>query len=219
MRMFGSSRHRDIERIRTSTGGCTTASTLRRSVPRSEEWDALPRPLFQHATRGEHGSAACKVAGGVGVASEASYQQGNRSLVRWEGAPMSVEEALEKEAAIEKEVMKRWKALGAIISVGRFLHRLRFPVRTEWSWKRLGARDKKTPPRMGMNPCRGALRKVRGDCMNGCERSEMSARQRARAERKWLCRETILEVRAERAQPRREQLRWCVSRPLVDVRE
>lgn len=179
----------------------------------------LPRPLFQHATRGEHSSAACKVAGGVGVASEASYQQGNRSLVRWEGAPMSVEEALEKEAAIEKEVMKRWKALGAIISVGRFLHRLRFPVRTKWSWKRLGARDKKTPPRMGMNPCRGALRKVRGDCMNGCERSEMSARQRARAERKWLCRETILEVRAERAQPRREQLRWCVSRPLVDVRE
>ena len=89
---------------------------LERSVPRSEEWDALPRPLFQHATRGEHGSAACKVAGGVGVASEASYQQGNRSLVRWEGAPMSVEEALEKEAAIEKEVMKRWKALGAIIS-------------------------------------------------------------------------------------------------------
>ena len=30
---------------------------------------------------------------------------------------MSVEEVLEKEAAIEKEVMKRWKALGEIISV------------------------------------------------------------------------------------------------------
>jgi hypothetical protein len=37
---------------------------------------------------------------------------------------MSVEEALEKEAAIEKEVMKRWKALGAIISVGRFRNEL-----------------------------------------------------------------------------------------------
>ena len=30
-----------------------------------------------------------------------------------------------------------------------------------------------------MNPCRGALRKVRGDCVNGCERSEMPAAQRS----------------------------------------
>ena len=37
---------------------------------------------------------------------------------------MNVQEALEKEAAIEKEVMKRWKALGAIISVGRFRNEL-----------------------------------------------------------------------------------------------
>src|SRR5262249_27339717 len=47
------------------------------------------------------------------------------------------------------------------------VHRLPFPRRTEGGLERIGARDKKTPPRMGMNPCRGALRKVRGDCVNG----------------------------------------------------
>ena len=111
---------------------------------------------------------------------------------------MNVQEALEKEAAIEKEVMKRWKALGAIISVGRFrnelltdmlkagamvggisfliglffmyaegrydefliggggqsggVHRLHLRVHRghDCVRERIGARDKKTPARMGM---------------------------------------------------------------------